>query len=39
VGTRDQITERVERARAAGGTALILTVDWAFASRRDWGQP
>jgi heme/flavin dehydrogenase (mycofactocin system) len=39
VGTRDQITERVERARAAGAKALILTIDWAFASRRDWGSP
>lgn len=39
VGTRDQITERVERARKAGAKALILTVDWAFAMRRDWGSP
>jgi heme/flavin dehydrogenase (mycofactocin system) len=39
VGTREQIAQRVERARAAGARALILTVDWAFASRRDWGSP
>ena len=39
VGTREQIEARVERARAAGAKALILTIDWAFASRRDWGSP
>ena len=39
IGTREQIAQRVERARAAGARALILTVDWAFASRRDWGSP
>jgi isopentenyl diphosphate isomerase/L-lactate dehydrogenase-like FMN-dependent dehydrogenase len=39
VGTRDQITDRVERARAAGAKALILTIDRTFASRRDWGSP
>jgi isopentenyl diphosphate isomerase/L-lactate dehydrogenase-like FMN-dependent dehydrogenase len=30
---------RAERARAAGASALILTLDWAFASGRDWGSP
>lgn len=39
VGTRDDIAERVERARRAGAKALILTLDWSFASRRDWGSP
>jgi heme/flavin dehydrogenase (mycofactocin system) len=39
VGNRDQIAARVERARRAGAKALILTIDWAFASRRDWGSP
>jgi heme/flavin dehydrogenase (mycofactocin system) len=39
VGTRDHIAERVERARAAEAKALILTLDWSFASRRDWGSP
>ena len=39
VGTREQMTERVERARTDGAKALILTIDWAFASRRDWGSP
>ncbi|MBM0237382.1 mycofactocin biosynthesis FMN-dependent deaminase MftD [Micromonospora sp. ATA32] len=39
VGTRDDIAERVEHARKVGAKALILTLDWAFASRRDWGTP
>jgi len=39
VGSRDDIAERVERARDLGAKALILTLDWAFASRRDWGTP
>ena len=39
VGTRDDIAERVERARAARAKALILTLDWSFAARRDWGSP
>src|SRR5260370_859073 len=30
---------RAQRARAAGASALILTLDWAFASGRDWGSP
>ena len=39
VGSRDDIAERVERARAAGAKALILTLDWAFAIRKDWDIP
>jgi L-lactate dehydrogenase (cytochrome) len=39
IGTRDQIAARVERARAAGAVALALTLDWSFATRRDWGAP
>jgi len=39
VGTRDRILERVERARRAGAKALIVTLDWTFATRRDWGSP
>jgi pre-mycofactocin synthase len=35
-GTRDQIAERLDRARAAG---LIVTLDWSFANGRDWGSP
>ena len=39
VGTRDRILARAERARAAGAKALIVTLDWSFATRRDWGSP
>src|SRR6478752_3568222 len=38
-GTRDQIKQRVERARAAGAKGLILTLDWSFSMGRDWGSP
>jgi pre-mycofactocin synthase len=39
LGDRDQIARRVERAHAAGATALMLTLDWSFATRRDRGSP
>jgi L-lactate dehydrogenase (cytochrome)/glycolate oxidase len=39
VGTRQDMAARLERARAAGAAGLILTLDWAFASGRDWGSP
>ena len=39
VGTRDRILQRVERAKKAGAKALIVTLDWSFATRRDWGSP
>jgi pre-mycofactocin synthase len=38
-GDRDTILGRVERARAAGAQGLIVTLDWTFNSRRDWGAP
>ena len=38
-GTRDQITQRMERARQAGARGLIVTLDWSFANGRDWGSP
>jgi L-lactate dehydrogenase (cytochrome) len=38
-GDRDRILARAERARAAGAKGLIVTLDWSFASRRDWGAP
>jgi heme/flavin dehydrogenase (mycofactocin system) len=38
-GTRDVIVRRMERARAAGATGLILTLDWSFSHSRDWGSP
>lgn len=39
VGSRDDMQERVERARAAGAVGLIATLDWSFANGRDWGSP
>jgi heme/flavin dehydrogenase (mycofactocin system) len=36
---RDALIERAEVARAAGAKALIVTLDWSFASGRDWGSP
>ena len=38
-GSRDRMEQRVERARKAGAKALIVTLDWTFATRRDWGSP
>src|SRR5579871_778636 len=38
-GSRDQILDRLERARAAGAVGLILTLDWTFSHSRDWGSP
>ncbi len=39
IGGRDQVAARIEQARAAGAAGLILTLDWSFAHRRDWGSP
>jgi pre-mycofactocin synthase len=36
---RDVLLERAETARAAGATALIVTLDWSFPGGRDWGSP
>jgi len=38
-GSREQILERVQRAKAAGAAGLILTLDWSFSHGRDWGSP
>ncbi|MFZ2174399.1 MAG: alpha-hydroxy-acid oxidizing protein, partial [Rhodococcus sp. (in: high G+C Gram-positive bacteria)] len=39
VGTREVLAQRMERARAAGATGLIVTTDWSFSYGRDWGSP
>jgi L-lactate dehydrogenase (cytochrome)/glycolate oxidase len=39
MGTRDVMAEHLERARKGGAVSLILTLDWTFAHRRDWGSP
>lgn len=38
-GDRDSMVARIERAKAAGATGLILTLDWSFVHSRDWGSP
>ncbi|ANY07973.1 pre-mycofactocin synthase MftD [Pseudonocardia sp. HH130630-07] len=38
-GSRDEILARAMRAKEAGAKALIVTLDWTFATRRDWGSP
>jgi L-lactate dehydrogenase (cytochrome)/glycolate oxidase len=38
-GSQVELEQRLERARAAGVTGLILTLDWSFAHARDWGSP
>ena len=39
MGSRERVLQILERARAAGAKAIILTLDWSFAHRRDWGSP
>jgi pre-mycofactocin synthase len=39
IGTREQILEHLQRARAAGAAGLIVTLDWSFSHGRDWGSP
>jgi pre-mycofactocin synthase len=38
-GTKDQMVQRLERARAAGAVGVIVTLDWSFSMGRDWGSP
>jgi heme/flavin dehydrogenase (mycofactocin system) len=38
-GSREQMTGRIDRARAAGVRGLIVTLDWSFSHSRDWGSP
>jgi heme/flavin dehydrogenase (mycofactocin system) len=38
-GTRDRLTQRLERAKRAGVAGLIITLDWQFSHGRDWGSP
>ena len=39
MGGKDRLLGQIERARAAGAKGIILTLDWTFAHRRDWGSP
>jgi L-lactate dehydrogenase (cytochrome) len=39
LGSRERVTQVLDRVRAAGSKALIVTLDWTFSHRRDWGSP
>jgi L-lactate dehydrogenase (cytochrome) len=39
LGNRERILARLERVRNAGAKGLVVTLDWSFATRRDWGSP
>jgi L-lactate dehydrogenase (cytochrome) len=39
MGSRDRVLQILDRARQAGAKGIILTLDWTFAHRRDWGSP
>ncbi|WP_280209626.1 pre-mycofactocin synthase MftD [Nocardia cyriacigeorgica] len=39
LGSKDAMVSRLERARQAGAKGLIVTLDWTFATARDWGSP
>ncbi|MBF6463591.1 mycofactocin biosynthesis FMN-dependent deaminase MftD [Nocardia beijingensis] len=38
-GGKDEILQRMRRAKDAGAVGLILTLDWSFSHGRDWGSP
>ncbi|MHB1522210.1 MAG: pre-mycofactocin synthase MftD [Ferrimicrobium sp.] len=38
-GSRSLIAHRLDRAKSAGALGLIVTLDWCFDFRRDWGSP
>jgi heme/flavin dehydrogenase (mycofactocin system) len=39
LGTPERMEQILARARDAGAKGLIVTLDWSFAHRRDWGSP
>ncbi|AEF42762.1 pre-mycofactocin synthase MftD [Hoyosella subflava] len=39
MGGRDVLSTRLDRAKRAGAKGLIVTLDWTFATGRDWGSP
>jgi heme/flavin dehydrogenase (mycofactocin system) len=38
-GSREKISQRLDRARKAGVVGIIVTLDWTFSHSRDWGSP
>jgi len=39
MGDREHMKRVLDRARRAGAQGLIVTLDWVFSHRRDWGSP
>ncbi|WP_280493746.1 pre-mycofactocin synthase MftD [Nocardia asiatica] len=39
LGSKDAMLARLDRAKRAGAKGLIITLDWVFATARDWGSP
>jgi heme/flavin dehydrogenase (mycofactocin system) len=39
LGDTDRMSQLMQRAREAGAKGVIVTLDWTFAHRRDWGSP
>jgi len=39
LGSKDAMVARLDRAHHAGAKGLIVTLDWVFATARDWGSP
>jgi heme/flavin dehydrogenase (mycofactocin system) len=39
LGSREAMLARLDRAKTAGAKGLIVTLDWVFATARDWGSP
>ncbi|QUH04099.1 mycofactocin biosynthesis FMN-dependent deaminase MftD [Saccharopolyspora erythraea] len=39
LGNRESIQRRLDRAKRAGAKGLMVTLDWTFATARDWGSP
>lgn len=39
LGGRERVARLLDRARAAGAKGIIVTLDWTFSHRRDWGSP
>ncbi|MFD4351403.1 pre-mycofactocin synthase MftD [Nocardia sp. NPDC058518] len=39
LGDKDTMLARLDRAKRAGAKGIIITLDWVFATARDWGSP
>jgi L-lactate dehydrogenase (cytochrome) len=39
MGDRNRITQLLQHAHGHGARGIILTLDWTFSHRRDWGSP